>query len=256
MDARLVLRVEAYLTSRRVIARLPIRVHRIIAELLIFEQQPEHIDTEAIDPSVQPEVQDIIHRLAHLLIAPVQIRLFHIEQVQVVLPGVFIELPGRPAKPAGPVIGRTTIGSRISPDVPVAFLVGAVGTRLLEPGMLIGGVIRHKVQNDLKVALVGLLKQRIQVLHGSEERMDIGVIANVIAKIGHRRRVDRREPDRVNAEPAYIVQLPLHTRKISYSVPIAIEKTAWVDLINHARLPPGVRMHHELFCSSSRKLFL
>jgi hypothetical protein len=44
--------------------------------------------------STPVKVQDIIHRLAHLLIAPVQIRLFHIEQVQAVLPSVFIELPG------------------------------------------------------------------------------------------------------------------------------------------------------------------
>src|SRR6266436_8584689 len=122
--------------------------------------------------------------------------------------------------------------------------------------MLIRGVIGHKVQDDLEVMLVGLLKQSVQVCQGSEERMDIGVIANIIAKIAHRRRIDGGEPESVNAEPVQVVQLPHNTKKISHAVPIAIEKTAWVDLINHPRLPPGVQMRHGLFCSSSRRLFL
>src|SRR5437870_13764159 len=84
--------------------------------------------------------------------------------------------------------------------------------------------------------------------------MNIGVIGNVIAKIGHRRRVNRREPDGVNAEPAQVIQLAGDTREVSYPIPIAIEKTAWVDLINHARLPPGMRVRHRLFCSSNIRL--
>src|SRR5256885_15359605 len=118
--------------------------------------------------------------------------------------------------------------------------------------MLIGGVVGYKVQDELEVALVGLLKQGVQVRQGSEERMDIGVIANIIAKIGHRRRIDGREPDRVNAEPAQIVQFAGDSREIPYPIAIAIEKTPRVDLINHTRLPPGERMRHGLFCSSSR----
>src|SRR3989442_15797724 len=105
--------------------------------------------------------------------------------------------------------------------------------------MLIGGMVRYKVQNELEVALVGLLQQGVQILKGPEERMNSGVIGNVIAKIGHRRWVDRREPDGVNAEPAQVIQLAGDPRQISYPIAIAIEKTTRIDLINHARLPPG-----------------
>src|SRR5437588_3190791 len=94
MDTRLIQSVEALLASIGWITRLPIVVHRVIAQLLIFEQPAEEVDAEAIDATVEPEAQDIVHGLAHLLIAPVQIRLFHIEEVQVVLPGLLIELPG------------------------------------------------------------------------------------------------------------------------------------------------------------------
>src|SRR5579864_310170 len=112
--------------------------------------------------------------------------------------------------------------------------------------MLIGGMVGHKVQDDLKIALVRLFKQRIQVRQGSEERVGIGVIANIVAKIGHRRRIDRGEPERVNAEPLQVVQFAGDPRQVSYPIAIAIEKTAWVDLINHARLPPGARLRHAL----------
>src|SRR5215471_7861572 len=159
-----VLVVVAQLASSGWITRLPNRIHRIITELLILEQPRKYVDAETIDATVEPEAQDIIHSLANLLVAPVQIRLFHIELVQVVLPGVFIELPGRPVKSADPVIGWTSIGGRITPGIPVAFFVVAARTRQLEPGMLIGRVVGDKVQNKLEVTLMCLLKQSVQVL--------------------------------------------------------------------------------------------
>src|SRR2546428_13279197 len=122
--------------------------------------------------------------------------------------------------------------------------------------MLIGAMIGHKIQDELDVTLVGLIKQGIQVCQGSEERMHIAVIANIITEIGHGRRVDGRKPDGINTEPLQVVQLAADTREVSYPIAIAIEKTAWVDLINHARLPPEVWMRHWVLCSSSRRLFL
>src|SRR2546427_7555486 len=122
--------------------------------------------------------------------------------------------------------------------------------------MLIGAMIGHIVQDELEATLVRLLKQGVQVCQGSEERMHIAVIANIITEIGHGRRVDGRKPDGINTEPAQIVQLAADTREVSYPISIAIEKTPRVNLINHARLPPGVWMRHWVFCSSSRRLFL
>ena len=185
VNARLISRMEVKLANIWRIARLPIRVHWIIAELLILEQQPENVDAETIDAPVEPEAQHIIHCLTHTGIAPVQIGLLHIEQVQIVLPCLLVKLPGRAAKITRPVIGRTTIRCGVTPHVPVAFLVGMAGTCLLKPGVLIGGVIGHKIQDDLEVALVGLVQQGVEVAQRPEEWMDTGVIANIIAKIGH-----------------------------------------------------------------------
>src|SRR6266566_9755095 len=98
--------------------------------------------------------------------------------------------------------------------------------------MLIGGMIGHIVHDELAVTLVRLLKQGVQVRQGSKERMDIGVIANIIAEIGHGRGVDGRKPDGINTEPLQVVQLAADTRQIPYPIAIAIEKTARVNLIN------------------------
>src|SRR5438132_7975446 len=74
--------------------------------------------------------------------------------------------------------------------------------------------------------------------------MHIDVIGKVIAKVGHGRWIDGGEPDRVNAEPTHVIQLAGDAREISYSISIAIEKTARVDLINHPRLPPVMCVRH------------
>src|SRR5438132_7769635 len=94
MHARLVYDVVFQQAGIEGITWLPQRIHRIITELLILEKHLERVYTEAINAPVEPEAHNIKHRLAYLGITPIQIRLFHIVQMQVVLPSEFIELPG------------------------------------------------------------------------------------------------------------------------------------------------------------------
>ena len=94
MHARLVYDEVFYQTGIGGIAWLPRWIDRVIAQLLILEEHLKGVDAEAIDTPLQPEVQDLIHRLTDFGVAPVEIRLFHIVHVKVILPGVFIELPG------------------------------------------------------------------------------------------------------------------------------------------------------------------
>ena len=57
--------------------------------------------------------------------------------------------------------------------------------------MLVGGVIRDPVHNDLDAAPVGARKQVVKVLEGPEDRVDIGVVRDVLAEVRHRRPVKR-----------------------------------------------------------------
>src|SRR5687768_17737487 len=52
----------------------------------------------------------------------------------------------RAAGLAQPVVGRAAVRGGVAPDVPVAFLALARGPRLLEPGVLVGGVDRKSTR--------------------------------------------------------------------------------------------------------------
>ena len=72
----------------RVVAFLPERVRRVVAEVVVLDQVVHHVDPEAVDAAVQPEAQDVQHRLLHFGVAPVEVGLLAEEGVVVVLPGV------------------------------------------------------------------------------------------------------------------------------------------------------------------------
>ncbi len=168
------------------------RIGRIVAELRILDQVPDHIDAEAVDPLAQPEAHGVVDRLAHLAVTPVQVRLLGEEGVIIILSGCLIERPGAAAEFRQPVVRRATVRLRIAPQIPVALRIVARASRLDEPGMLVGGVVGHEVEDQLETARMHGSRKRVEILHGAEQRIDPGVIRNVVTEIGHRRRKDRR----------------------------------------------------------------
>jgi hypothetical protein len=54
------------------------------------------------------------------------------------------------------LLQETLIRRRIHPHIPIRFGVIAAGFRFKEPGMLVGCMIQHKVQNDAQVSFVRL----------------------------------------------------------------------------------------------------
>jgi hypothetical protein len=73
----------------------------------------------------------------------------------------------------------------------------------------------------------------------TEHRLDIGILGNVIAEVGHGRGEDWREPDRVDAEGGDVVEPCLDTREIADAVAVRILERSRIDLIDDAALPPG-----------------
>ena len=71
---------------------------RQVAERRVFADVADCIDTETVNPLVEPPVDHVVHRLAHLGVLPVQVRLFLREDVQEVLFRRLVKLPSRPAK--------------------------------------------------------------------------------------------------------------------------------------------------------------
>lgn len=124
--------------------------------------------------------------------------------------------------------------------------------------MLIGGVIRHKIQDQLEANLVALIDQFAEVLKRPELFMNITKVRNVIAMVSHWRFVDRRKPNAINSKVFNVLQLRFDALQVTHTVavnfmqfiiskrleayfqnsPIAIFERSRVDLIEISAIVP------------------
>src|ERR1700704_2942364 len=100
--------------------------------------------------------------------------------------------------------------------------MGPRGAALPKPGMLIGGVVRHEIEDDFKAARVRSLKERIEVRQGTEKRMDRAIVGDVVTKVPHRRWKDGRDPDRVHPEIDKVVKAARNPFEIANAIRIRI----------------------------------
>ena len=207
----------------------------------------DHVDDvhpEAVHAAVQPPAHHLVDRLPDLGVLPVEVGLLAGEQVQVVLAGVGVVLPGRPGEERPPVGG---FGAGIaavhalagrSPPVPIALGIVRRRLRLDEPRVLVGGVVDHQVHHQLHAAAVHGLQQRIEIGEGAEDGLDVPVVADVVARVVLGRRVHRRQPDDVHAQLGQVVDLGGDPAQITDTVAVGVGETARVDLVDNGGLPP------------------
>src|SRR5207302_7220223 len=152
---------------------------------------PNYVDTKSVHATSQPESHDVVHRSAHVRIPPIEVGLDAQERVTVILSRVRIEFPSTTAELGEPVIWWSSISGWVAPDVPVTFGAVARCAAFDEPRMLIRSVIRHQIKDDFYSVPVCFREERIKISQCAEDRIDVGVVRHVIAKIGHWRRIDR-----------------------------------------------------------------
>ena len=190
----------------------------------------DHVDDvhpEAVDAPVEPPAHHRVDGLADLGVLPVEVGLLAREQVQVVLAGRRVELPRRPAEERAPV-GRR----RRPPPVPVALRVVLRRARLDEPRVLVGGVVDHEVHDQLHAARVHAREQLVEVRERPEHRVDVLVVADVVAGVVLRRRVDRREPEHVDAELGEVVEVADDPAQVADPVAVGVREAARIDLVD------------------------
>jgi hypothetical protein len=86
--------------------------------------------------------------------------------------------------------------------------------------MAIGGVIGHPVDEQVHTALMQIGQQPIEVIESAKSRIDVAVIHDVISPVEHRRRVERRYPERVDTEPLQMVKVS--SDPLQVAVPVAV----------------------------------
>ncbi|MNX95020.1 hypothetical protein D3C86_1272730 [compost metagenome] len=110
---------------------------RVVAQKLVVEIVVDGIEPETVHAAIQPEAHGFEKSILNLGIVKIQVRLRGEEAVHVILLAHAVPFPGRSAEHGKPVCRRRAIRLGIGPDIPVGLAVGAAGTAVHEPGMLI-----------------------------------------------------------------------------------------------------------------------
>ena len=67
-------------------------------------------------------------------------------------------------------------------------------------------MVGNEVDDHLEFQFPGAGQEGIEVVERAEQGVDIAVVADVVAEVGHRRAVEWGQPDRLDAEVGDVVQ--------------------------------------------------
>src|SRR4029077_4729110 len=123
-------------------------------------------------------------------------------------------------------------GAGVAPPVPVPLGVVPAGAGLGEPGVFVGGVVDDQVHDQPHAAGVQLADQLVQVGERAEQRVDVLVVADVVAVVVHRGPVHRGKPDHVGAQALQVVQVGQHAAQVADAVPGRVGEAARVHLVD------------------------
>src|SRR3954454_15973979 len=81
------------------------------------------------------------------------------------------------------------------------------------------------------------LDQLIEVTDAPVDRIDRLVVGDVVAEVGQWRRIDRRQPERIDPEPGQVLESRADSAQVADAVAIGVLERAGVDLIDDGFLP-------------------
>ena len=102
-------------------------------------------------------------------------------------------------------------------------------------------MIRNKVENDFELFCMRFINEAVETFERAKDRINPTVISDIVTEVMHWRGIDRRNPDRIDAEPDKIIEPLPDTIKIAYAITVRVLKGPRVDLIDCADLPPHLR---------------
>src|SRR4051794_34809480 len=202
---RPVIRKHGYVNLRRRRPGVGLGIRRVIAEKAVLDQDRAGIDPKAIDPAVEPETHGVGHCFADVSVAPIQIRLARQKRMVVELPRGFAPLPCAAAKPAKPIVRRPAVRAGLLPNVPVGLGIVAGRAAFLEPGVLVGRVVRNEIENEPDVGIVQGIPEAFEVVHRAITGINGAEVRDVVTEILIGTLIDWRQPNGAYPEPFDIV---------------------------------------------------
>ena len=150
--------------------------------------------------------------------------------------------PRRAVEVADPVVRRdlAVLAAALPEEVPGPLRAARRGREgRPEPLVLVRGVVGDQVDDHADAQLVRVRDQRVGVRERAEDRLDVAVVADVVARVRHRRRVERADPHRVDAQLAQVRQAGADPGQVADAVAVGVGEAARVDLVDHGGAPPG-----------------
>ena len=190
-------------------------------------------------PELQPEADDLRDLLAHRGAGDVEVRLVLVEAVQVV----------RLASSSHSQLLSSSSGKTRSPGSPRAARparrtsrgrASRVGARRLEPGMLLGGVVDHEVGDHPHAPVARGADQLDEVAEAAEPRVDRVVVGDVVAVVAVGGRLERHQPEAVDAQPVEMVEPLDEPVEVADAVAVAVLEGLDVQAVEDRVLPPEV----------------
>ena len=117
----------------------------------------------------------------------------------------------------------------------------AVLAALLEPRVLVAGVVHHEVGHDADAPLVGLVHQLDHVGQDAVGRVDGEEVADVVPAVAQRRGVEGQQPDAVDAQPVQVVESLGQAPQVAAAVAARVGEAPQEDLVEH-RSPVPLRI--------------
>ena len=88
--------------------------------------------------------------------------------------------------------------------------------------MFIRGVVDDQVHNQLHTQSMNIGDELIEVVHGSENRINILVITDVVTVISLWRSIDRRKPQDINSQLFQIAQSRADSLEVPKTITIGV----------------------------------
>ena len=205
---------------------------------LLLVQVGHRVQPEAVDAQVQPEPQGRQDVLLDGRVLVVEVGLVGEEAVPVVLLADGVEGPvggfGVDEDDAGVLVLLVVVG----PDVVVAVGAVGVGAGLLEPRVLVAGVVHDEVDDDAHAALVGGVDELDEVGEVAELGQDGGVVGDVVAAVAQRGLEEGRQPQAVDAQPLQVVEFGGQALEVADAVAVAVLEGPHQHLVEDGALEP------------------
>jgi hypothetical protein len=104
--------------------------------------------------------------------------------------------------------------------------------------MRLGRVVEHQVGDHPDTPGVRLVQQVHEVLDTAELRQHGTEVTDVVTAVPQGRRVERRQPEAVHAEPLEVVQFAGQTTQVAGAVAVGVVEGTDEDLVEHGALEP------------------